>query len=152
VTLSDTEWEDQPATPATGSPVDQDLLLAAAKRRLQARLDKAADAQIAALLDGAEISSNDTVPGMADAVIKALRDFQADQLEESAAAAGATLEPAAGDDGESEPKLYFKKLPDFVDQFLTQAYRRDIPAKATWCTEWWKHPEATLRLSALWGA
>ncbi|MEV0289556.1 DUF4913 domain-containing protein [Kribbella sp. NPDC050820] len=46
--------------------------------------------------------------------------------------------------------MHFEKLPDFVDQFPTKAYRRETAAKATWCTDWWNHPEAVLRLSALW--
>jgi hypothetical protein len=35
-------------------------------------------------------------------------------------------------------------------KFLTQDYRREIPAKSAWCTEWWKHPEAVCRLSGMW--
>jgi hypothetical protein len=153
VTLPDTEWEEPPATPVTAAPVDQDLLLAAAKRRLKARLDKAADAQITALLDGTELTDNQVVPGMADAVTAALADLEAEQLEQTAAVAGDTLEAAARGDGpDGEPQLYFEKMPDWVDQFLCQAYRREISPKSTWCSEYWKHPEAALRLSAMWRA
>ncbi|WP_406054514.1 DUF4913 domain-containing protein [Kribbella sp. NBC_00889] len=89
-------------------------------------------------------------PAMLAAARQALRELQAEQLEDEAAAAGDALEAEAS--AAVEPRLYFEKLPDFVDQFLTKAYSRDIPAKATWCTQWWKHPEAVLRLSALWRA
>jgi hypothetical protein len=145
VTLSDTEWEDPPA-PAE-SPVDQDLLIETARRRLQALLNRAADAEIAAALGGAEPEAESAVPGMAEAVAAALRELEDEQLDEAAATAGAALDPASEND---EPKLYFETLPDFVSKFLTQAYRREIPAKAAWCTEWWKHPEAVCRLSAMW--
>jgi hypothetical protein len=107
VTLSDTEWEDEPA-PAE-SPVDQDLLIETARRRLKARLNRAADAEIAAALDCAESEAEDAVPGMAEAVASALLELEDEQLEEAAATAGAALEPAAEDD---EPKLYFETLPD----------------------------------------
>ena len=60
VTLSDTEWEDEPA-PA-GSPVDLDLLIETARRRLQALPNRAADAEIAAALDGAEPEAENAVP------------------------------------------------------------------------------------------
>jgi hypothetical protein len=89
VTLSDTEWEGQPA-PAE-SPIDQDLLIDTARRRLQARLNRAADAQIAAALDGTEPETQDAVPGMAEAVAAALRELEDEQLEETAATAGAAL-------------------------------------------------------------
>jgi hypothetical protein len=130
VTLSDTDWEDPPA--AVESPVDQNLLIETARRRLKARLNRAADEQIAAALDGAEPEAENAVPGMAEAVAAALRELEDDQLEEAAATAGAALEPASDND---EPKLYFVTLPDFVSKFPTQAYRREIPAKAAWCTE-----------------
>jgi hypothetical protein len=121
VTLSDTDWEDPPA--AVESPVDQNLLIETARRRLKARLNRAADAQIAAALDGAEPEAENAVPGMAEAVAAALRELEDDQLEEAAATAGAALEPASDND---EPKLYFETLPDFVSKFLTQAYRSEI--------------------------
>lgn len=114
MTLSDTEWEDEPA-PAE-SPVDQDLLIETARRRLKSLLNRAADAEIAAALDGAEPEAESAVPGMAEAVAAALRELEDDQLEEAAATAGAALEPASEND---EPKLYFETLPDVVSKFLT---------------------------------
>lgn len=145
MTLSDTEWDDPPAAPA--APVDPDLLIDTARRRLQAHLNKAADAQIAALLgDNTTPAAPAAVPGMAQAVAAALRELAADQLE-AAQPAAASPGPPAGDD---EPKLYFETLPDFVSKFLVRAYRRDISPKAAWCREWWRHPEAVCRLSSLW--
>ncbi|TCC06262.1 DUF4913 domain-containing protein [Kribbella soli] len=77
-----------------------------------------------------------------------LDDDQAEELEAEAAAAGDALDAAA----ESEPATYFKTLPEFVDQFLIKAYRRNISAQTPWCREWWKHCEAVCVLSALWRA
>jgi hypothetical protein len=77
-----------------------------------------------------------------------VNDVDADDLEEQAAVAGDQLEAAAAE----QPKLYFQTLPDFIDQFLTRTYRREISHKAAWCTEWWKHPEAVCVLDALWRA
>jgi hypothetical protein len=70
----------------------------------------------------------------------------ADALEEEAKAAGDALE------AEAEQQLYFASLPDFVDQFLTKAFRRKFAPNDPWCTEWWKHGEAVCVLSALWRA
>lgn len=149
MTLSGTEWDDPPVAPT--SPVDQDLLIATARRRLQAHLNQAADAQIAALLGGSTTTAAPTaVPGMAQAVAAALRELADDQLEADqpgVAPAAAPPGPPAGDD---EPKLYFETLPDFVAKFLIRAYRRDISPKAAWCREWWRHPEAVCRLSSMW--
>lgn len=148
MTLSDTEWDDDAPTAPALPVIDQELLLAAARKRLQARLNKAADAQIAAILDGAEPSPDSIeVPGMADAVATALRELETGQEDPAQPAAAETTPP-----GDDEPKLHYETLPDFVAHFLIKSYRRHIPAKNAWCKEWWKHPEATMRLSALWRA
>jgi len=44
----------------------------------------------------------------------------------------------------------FASLPEFVDEFLLPVWRR-LPPSA-WCPKWWEHPEAVLRLEALWDA
>jgi hypothetical protein len=152
VNLSDTEWEDTPDAAALGAAlVDQALLVATARRQLQARLEKAADAALAAALDGTTDPNAPVVPGMDDAVAQALRELEADQLEQAAIAAGAELNAAADQAAaDDEPQLYYGSLPEFVERFLVRAYRREIPARRTWCKEWWKHPEVTARLDALW--
>ena len=83
-----------------------------------------------------------------DDVDQAQLDLGADELEEEAVVAGDAFEEAAGE----QPQLYFKTLPDFVEHFLTRAFRRHVPANAPWCSEWWKHGEAVCVLSALWRA
>lgn len=50
-----------------------------------------------------------------------------------------------------EPRLYFCCLPEFVDTFLLDTYRRAVGSAArTWCPQWWRHAEAIVRLEALW--
>lgn len=46
----------------------------------------------------------------------------------------------------------FKTLDAFVNEFLGDVYRRQVTDQhtAVWCPQWWRHPEAVLRLSALW--
>jgi hypothetical protein len=88
---------------------------------------------------------------MAGAVAQALRELEDDQLEQDAEAAGAELITAADQAAaDAEPQLYYGSLPEFVAQFLARAYRREIAARRTWCKQWWKHPEVTARLDALW--
>jgi hypothetical protein len=39
----------------------------------------------------------------------------------------------------------------WVDNWLLVVYRRPVRGRQfTWCPEWWRHPEAKLRLTALW--
>ena len=67
--------------------------------------------------------------------------------------------PAGHDDatqpGEEAPPpaLYYAHLEDFVGDYLVQVYRRSLSGPSTaWCPEWWRHPEAVIRLEALWRA
>jgi hypothetical protein len=58
-------------------------------------------------------------------------------------------EPPAAADGE----LAFACLEQWVDGYLLAMYRRAVSGTATtWCSQWWRHPEAVLRLEALWRA
>ncbi|ONI79127.1 hypothetical protein BWI15_00015 [Kribbella sp. ALI-6-A] len=82
---------------------------------------------------------------------QALRELEDDQLEQDAAAAHAELNAVADQaTADAEPQLYYGSLPEFVSKFLVRAYRREIAARRTWCKQWWKHPEVTARLDALW--
>lgn len=51
------------------------------------------------------------------------------------------------DAGEATPELVYGNVVEFVEDYLQPLYRRRTSA---WCPEWWKHPEATVRLQALW--
>jgi hypothetical protein len=47
----------------------------------------------------------------------------------------------------------FATLEEWVESYLLNVYRRSVDGTAmTWCREWWRHPEAYLRLDALWRA
>jgi hypothetical protein len=47
----------------------------------------------------------------------------------------------------------FTTLEEWVEKYLLNVYRRSVDGTAmTWCREWWRHPEAYLRLDALWRA
>jgi hypothetical protein len=47
----------------------------------------------------------------------------------------------------------FATLEEWVEKYLLNVYRRSVDGTAmTWCREWWRHPEAYLRLDALWRA
>jgi len=47
----------------------------------------------------------------------------------------------------------FDSLEGFVTRYLLVMYRRAVSGNdTTWCGEWWRHPEAIVRLEALWRA
>ncbi|MGO9789744.1 MAG: DUF4913 domain-containing protein [Solirubrobacteraceae bacterium] len=49
--------------------------------------------------------------------------------------------------------VVFATLEEWVEKWLLPVYRRSVDGHAmTWCREWWRHPEAYLRLDALWRA
>ena len=75
--------------------------------------------------------------------------------EPEAAAPDATAGADHGEPGAAAPAppLYYAHLEDFVGDYLTQFYRRSLSGPSTaWCPEWWRHPEAVIRLEALWRA
>lgn len=54
-------------------------------------------------------------------------------------------------DGEEAPELYYGSVDEFVREFLVPTFRRKISERGNrWDPEWWRHPEAVLRLEALW--
>ena len=58
---------------------------------------------------------------------------------------------------EEQPELFYPSVDQFVADYLAQTYRRKIPVAGrgvgpTWCAQWWRHPEAVSRLTALWRA
>lgn len=51
------------------------------------------------------------------------------------------------------PKLLYPNSLEWVQHWLLPTYRRGVPETgetSTWCPQWWEHPEAVIRLSALW--
>lgn len=66
-------------------------------------------------------------------------------------------DPEDGDDppglGVQEPRQVFASVEQFVAGYLLRMYRRAVSGNdTTWCAEWWRHPEAIVRLDALWRA
>lgn len=62
-------------------------------------------------------------------------------------------EPADDEPTDAPPPLRFATLPAFVAHFATW-YRREVfdSYERTWCPQWWRHPEAVVRLEATWRA
>lgn len=51
----------------------------------------------------------------------------------------------------SEPPLVYGSVDAFVADLLAPTYRRKVDGRsATWCLDWRAHPEAVVRLDALW--
>lgn len=50
--------------------------------------------------------------------------------------------------------LQFPDVVSFVEELLAKTYRRQLRdvGHIVWCPEWWRHPEAVMRLDAMWMA
>lgn len=59
---------------------------------------------------------------------------------------------------EEEWEPYYGSVDEFVREFITPTFRRRINGRGTsggagrWDPEWWRHPEAVVRLTAMWTA
>jgi hypothetical protein len=55
---------------------------------------------------------------------------------------------------EPEPELVYASAVEFFAELLAQSYVREVNEGATfaWCPEWYKHPEALIRMEAVWRA
>lgn len=67
-------------------------------------------------------------------------------------------EPAGGSPGVSGPQEEPRRSPVFpaadawVQEFLLPTFQRPFGGELRWCSEWKTHPEAVLRLEAMWRA
>src|SRR5687768_12098473 len=63
----------------------------------------------------------------------------------------APAEPADDDTG---TELYFASVDEFVREMVVPIFRRKVGDRSPfrWPAEWWRHPEAVIRLEALWRA
>jgi hypothetical protein len=57
--------------------------------------------------------------------------------------------PAGSSDAEAEFTPQFPDLESWVSQFFVLTFGR-TGGEVRWCERWWDHPEAVLRLDALW--
>lgn len=55
---------------------------------------------------------------------------------------------------EPEPELVYSTAVEFFADLLAQSYIREVNEGAAfaWCPEWYKHPEALIRMEAMWRA
>ena len=55
---------------------------------------------------------------------------------------------------EPEPELVYSNAVEFFADLLAQSYVREVNEGAVfaWCPEWYKHPEALIRMEAIWRA
>ena len=51
-----------------------------------------------------------------------------------------------------EPRPCFGDVVDFVHRYLAPTTETRLGGPVVWCSRWWEHPAAVLRLSSLWRA
>jgi hypothetical protein len=53
-----------------------------------------------------------------------------------------------------DERMLFADVGSFVSTYLIRMYARQVSDQhdTVWCPEWWRHPEAVSRLTALWRA
>ena len=53
---------------------------------------------------------------------------------------------------EPEPELVYSNAVEFFAELMAQSYVREVNEGAAfaWCPEWYKHPEALIRMEAIW--
>lgn len=58
------------------------------------------------------------------------------------------------EDAREVPQTFYGSADEFVREFLTVTYRREVSPKGAyrWDPKWWMHPEAVARIDALWRA
>lgn len=63
-------------------------------------------------------------------------------------------QPAEPADYDTGPELYFESVDEFVREMIVPVFRRKVGDRSPshWSAEWWRHPEAVIRLEALWRA
>lgn len=65
---------------------------------------------------------------------------------------GEVLDPSQDDEAwESDaPTTLYPDAVAWVERWLVPSFVRDQPSHFAWCPQWWEHPEAAVRLHALW--
>ncbi len=60
----------------------------------------------------------------------------------------------SNDAAEPEPELVYSNAVEFFVELFAQSYVREVNEGAAfaWCPEWYKHPEALIRMEAIWRA
>lgn len=103
----------------------------------------------------AEMASAAVAEALTPELIEALRARAADAAQAAVKEQVEANEAEPADDvaEPDEPELYFGSVDEFVREYLRHVYRRRVDGRGTqrvWAAEWWKYPEAVIRLEALW--
>jgi hypothetical protein len=48
------------------------------------------------------------------------------------------------------PEPVFRRVEDWMDGYFLPLFTRPVGGEYRWCPQWWAHPEAVTRLTALW--
>jgi hypothetical protein len=79
---------------------------------------------------------------------------QIDRLQSTVEALDTAVTAKASTVADSQPtepaEPFFPDLQSFVEQFIVPVFARPLGGEFRWCTHWWDHAEAVLRLEALW--
>ena len=63
------------------------------------------------------------------------------------------LFPLPGENPEPDPDVpdpVFERVEDWFDTYFLPMFQRALGGENRWCPQWWAHPEAVTRLTALW--
>jgi hypothetical protein len=58
-------------------------------------------------------------------------------------------DPEPDDDA---PEPVFSRVEDWLEEYFLPMFIRQVGGEYRWCPDWWRHPEAVTRLTALWRA
>lgn len=84
-----------------------------------------------------------------EALRRDLDDLTAQVLGLSQELTDLALAPSMLDGGRSCSRMY-ATVEEWVEQYFREVFRRPTGGEFRWCIEWGEHPEAVLRLTALW--
>jgi len=77
---------------------------------------------------------------------------QLDDLEHTVTDLRATSNPPAGPAQDQAAPFLYSSLPEFVEAVIAPLYAKHGTSGGGWCTSWWAHEEARVRLGAIWRA
>ncbi|MBF6284483.1 DUF4913 domain-containing protein (plasmid) [Nocardia farcinica] len=154
--MTDTTTDNNASAEATGAVAAQVIAGIELGELLEAAVRKAVGAQFAAAAKSIA----------AEVVGNFLTDEVRAQMTETAAhEAELALNPPVvvpehedeDEDEEEEPQLKYPTVQAFVEQWVSEVYRREVSErnienKRRWCPQWWRHGEAKARFEALWHA
>lgn len=61
-------------------------------------------------------------------------------------------QPHAPDAAQDPPEPVFEVVEDWLAEYFLPMFIRPLGGEFRWCPQWWRHPEAVTRLTALWRA